>query len=424
MRLGRIRWIACALLFFATANNYFDRQVFGVLAPELIRRFHWTPSDYAGIVAWFDVAYGIGFLVSGWLLDVIGTRVGFALAVAVWSLAAAAHGVVGSIGGFKLIRAILGLSEASHLPAAIKTVAEWFPRQERALATGIYKAGGEVGALTVPVLVPWIYLHLGWRAAFTLTAATGLLWLAAWLIFYRKPASHPWLGEAERQYILQDGPAGGATGGVVSWPVILGCRQTYGYIAAKFLTDAVWHWYLYLLPLFLSLQFKLSIKEFGLPLVVVYALSDTGSIGGGWLSSFLMKRGWTVTRARKLAMAVCCCAVLPVVLAPRTPHVWLAVVLVGVAMAAHQGWTSNLFTAVSDLYPQGAVGSVVGIGGAFGMVGAALLARLTGHLLSTVGNLTIVFLLAGIVYPVAWLVFHLCAPSLEQIPLPAEKPAQ
>lgn len=417
MKSGGVRWMACGLLFFATANNYFDRQVFGVLGPELIRRFHWKASDYAGVVAWFDVAYGIGFLGAGWLLDLVGTRIGFAVAVAAWSLAAAAHAAVGSIAGFKLVRSLLGLSEAAHLPAAIKTVAEWFPREERALATGIYKAGGEIGALAVPVLVPWLYLRFGWRASFALTAATGLVWLVAWLAFYRRPDRHPWVGARELRHILQDGPAGGPAAGAVPWPILLRQRATYGYVAAKFLTDAVWHWYLYLLPLFLSLQFRLSIKQFGLPLIAVYAMSDAGSIGGGWLSSALIKRGWRVTPARKLAMALCCCAVLPVVFAPRTPHVWIAVALVGAAMAAHQGWTSNLFTAVSDLYPQGAVGSIVGIGGACGMAGAALLARLTGHLLADTGNMSSIFLVAGAAYPAAWALFHFSAPSLEQLPL-------
>lgn len=423
MKAGRIRWIACGLLFLATADNYFDRQVFGVLAPELIRRFHWRPADYADMVTWFDVAYGIGFLVAGRFLDLMGTRLGFALAAAAWSLIAAAHALVGSILGFKIFRALLGLSEAAHLPAAIKAVAEWFPRQERALATGIYKAGGELGAIVVPLVIPGLYVALGWRWAFVLTGATGLAWLAAWLAFYRRPDRHRWVGAAELALILQDTAGRPEPKGerAVAWSGLFRRPETYGYLSAKFLTDAVWHWYLYLLPLFLSIQFKLSIKQFGLPLVAVYALSDAGSIGGGWLSSALMKRGWPVTPARKLAMLVCCSAVLPVVFAPRTAHVWIAVVLVGTAMAAHQGWTSNLFTTVSDLYPQGAVGSVVGIGGACGMVGAALLAQLTGRLFGTAGGVSIIFLIAGTAYLAALGIFHLLAPSLEPIPL--ESPA-
>lgn len=417
MKLGRIRWIVCALLFLVTANNYFDRQVFGILAPELIRRFHWRAADYTGMVTWFDVAYGIGFLLAGGFLDLVGTRLGFAISAAAWSVVAAAHACVGSVLGFKLMRALLGLSEASHLPAAIKAVAEWFPKEERALATGIYKAGGEIGALAVPALIPFLYLSLGWRWAFVLTGATGLAWLAAWLALYRRPENQPRLSRAELAYIRRDseGETLVPPERPVAWTKLLRRRETFGYVVAKFLTDAVWHWYLYLLPLFLSVRFKLSIKEFGLPLVAVYLMSDAGSIGGGWLSSALMKRGWPVTSARKLAMLVCCCAVLPVVLAPHVAHVWIAVALVGTAMAAHQGWTSNLFTTVSDLYPQGAVGSVVGIGGACGMAGAALLAQLTGVLLERTGSYSVVFLIAGTAYLVALAFFHLLAPTLEPI---------
>lgn len=417
-RRGRLRWVVCGLLFLATANNYFDRQVFGVLAPELIRRLHWRPNEYTAVVTAFDVAYGVGFLLSGRLLDAIGTRVGFALSAAAWSVAAAAHGLVASVLGFKLVRALLGLSESAHLPAAIKAVADWFPRRERALATGIYKAGGEIGALTVPVLIPWLYATVGWRWTFALTGATGLAWLGAWLMLYQRPERHRWIGAAELALIREDGPSSGtARRAVVPWPALLRRPETYGYFSAKFLTDAVWHWYLYLLPLFLSQRFGLSLRQFGPPLVAVYALSDGGSIGGGWLSGALMGRGWSVTPARKLAMLVCCCAVLPVVFAPHVSRVWLAVPLVGVAMAAHQGWTSNLFTVVSDLYPQGAIGSIVGVGGACGMAGAALLAAYTGRLLATGAGYSAIFLIAGGVYLIAFALFHLSAPSLEPLAL-------
>jgi ACS family hexuronate transporter-like MFS transporter len=408
------KWLICGLLFLVTANNYFDRQVLGVLAPEILRRFHWQARQYADIVTWFDVAYGIGFLFAGRLLDILGTRLGFAIAATAWSLAAMAHGAVASLIGLKLVRSLLGLSESSHLPAAIKSIAEWFPADERALATGIYKAGGEIGALTVPALIPWLYLALGWRWVFVLTGSTGLIWVGLWMRFNRTAAGTAAPGSR---------PRGGRPRGLTPWRALLRRPETYGYIAAKFLTDAVWHWYLYLLPLFLSVQFKLSIRQFGLPLVAVYALSDTGSIGGGWLSSHLMKRGWTVTAARKLAMLICCCCVLPVVFAPHVDGVWIAVVLVGTAMAAHQGWTSNLFTTVSDLYPLEAVGSVVGVGGAAGMAGAALLAQLTGHLLATTGNYSAIFLIAGTAYLGAFALFHFLAPSLDPLPL-ANHPAE
>lgn len=412
---SRVRWVICAFLFFVTANNYFDRQIFGVLGPSLMERMGWKPSVYADMVTWFDIAYAVGFLLSGRLLDWVGTRLGFALAVAAWSLAAMAHAGLSTILGFKIARAALGLAEAGHLPGAIKVVGEWFPKQERALATGLYKAGGDLGAIIVPILIPWMYVSAGWRWTFVFTGASGIVWLLFWIPYYRAPEKHPKVA-ADELLLIRDGRA--ATAAVLPpmpWSRLLRLKQTYGYILAKFLTDAIWHWYLYLLPLFLALHFHLSIKQFGLPLVVVYACADIGSIGGGWLSSALMKRGWAVTPARKLAMAVCCIAVMPAVFIPHVSSVWLAVPLVGLAMAAHQGWTSNLFTTVSDLFPGRTVGSVVGIGGTAGMIGAALLAAFTGHLLETTSDYTLIFIIAGSAYLVAWTLFHLLTPSLESL---------
>ncbi len=276
-----------------------------------------------------------------------------------------------------------------------------------------------MGAIIVPAIVPWLYTSAGWRWTFIITGASGLVWLLFWVPFFRAPAQQPRVTPEELAYIYDGTSEAERTQEAkvppTPWRVLLREKATYGYIAAKFLTDAIWHWYLYLLPLFLTLHFHLSIKQFGLPLIVVYGCADAGSIGGGWLSSHLMKRGWAVTPARKLAMLVCCLAVMPAVFVPHVTSVWLAVPLVGLAMAAHQGWTSNLFTTVSDLYPQQAVGSVVGLGGTAGMVGAALLAQFTSHLLATTGNYTVIFIIAGSAYLVAIGIFHVLVPSLEPL---------
>lgn len=419
VKIGRFRWTICGLLFAVSSLNYLDRQVFGILAPELIKLFGWSRGEYADMVFWFEAAYAAGFLGAGWFLDRVGTRLGFALAAAAWSAGAMLHAAVGTVLGFKIMRALLGFAEPAHLPAAIKAVAEWFPRRERALATGLYKAGGNIGAITASLLVPWLFVRHGWRWAFLLTGALGFVWLVFWLWLYRRPEESPRVGPVERALIRSDPP--GESRSAVPWRVLLRHRETWAYVQAKFLTDAIWHWYLYMLPLFISSEFHLSIKQFGLPLVVVYVIADAGSIGGGWFSSHLMHRGWAVTPARMLAMLVCCCLVLPAVFVPHVRSVWTAVVIVGVASAAHQGFTSNLFTTVSDLYPQRAVGSIVGLGGTAGMIGAALLALFTAWLLQGRGaaGYTVIFFLAGTVYLVALALFRLLAPTLEPIRLRA-----
>lgn len=412
---SRYRWVVCALLFFVTANNYMDRQVFGLMAPELVKIFGWKTADVPAVVFWFQVAYGLGFLVSGRLLDYVGTRLGFIISVCIWSSAAALHAAMGGLLGFKVVRFLLGASEPSHLPGAIKVVAEWFPRSERALATGIYKAGSNLGAIAVPLLVPWLFHAFGWRATFLITAATGFVWLGFWLWLYREPAESRHVSPAELAHIRHD--AAPAVRGTVPWRTLLRHRETWAYLNFKLMTDSMWHWYSSLFPLFLSLHFGLKLKEFGPPLIVVYLLSDCGSIGGGWFSSHLIKRGWTITRARKLAMFVCCAATVPVLFVTQTHSLWLVIGLVGLAHAAHQGLTANLFTTVSDLYPRGAVGTVVGLGGTAGQVGAALMTLLTGFALAHGDDFTPLFLIAGSTYLVAWTIFHFAVPRLEPIEL-------
>jgi len=413
LRRAWFRWVVCGLLLLVTANNYMDRQVLGVMAPELIREFGWSAGDYTEIVFWFQVAYGLGFLLAGPFFDWVGTRLGFAIAVAAWSLAATWHSGVSSLLGFKIVRFLLGLTEPSHMPGGIKVVAEWFPRSERALATGIFKGGSNLGAILVPLLVPWMYFELGWRATFLITASTGFGWLGLWLWLYRLPAESRHTDDEERRHIASDpAPTGEARPG---WRALLGRRETWAYMNFKFMTDAIWHWYLAMLPLFLSQKFGLGLREFGLPLVAVYLIADVGSIGGGWLSWHWLKRGWDLTAARKTAMFICCVATLPVMAVAYTDNLWLAIGLIGLAHAAHQGLTSNLFSTVSDMFPRGAVGTVVGWGGTAGQVGAAGMTLLTALALEKTGSSALLFLVAGSTYVIAWIIFHFVVPRLEPL---------
>ncbi len=409
-RVGRYRWVVCGLLFFATTINYIDRQVFGILAPELKKIFTWNDADYTDIVFWFEVAYALGQLGAGRVLDWIGTRIGFAVAMIFWSAASMLHAGMASMAGFSAARFLLGLGESGNFPASIKSVAEWFPKKERALATGIFNAGSNVGAIAAPLAVPWIYLTWGWPWAFLATGAIGFVWLVFWLCLFRPPDLHPRLSPGELAYIRSDGPE--TTTAKVPWRSLLPHRQTWAYVAAKFLTDSVWRWYLYLLPLFFNSQFKLDIKSFGPPFVLIYCLADLGSIGGGWASSRLISRGWSVNAGRKTAMLACAICVVPVVLVTQVSNMWLAVWLVGLAAAAHQGWSANLYTTASDMFPKQAVGSIVGLGGMAGALGAMGLLKLTGAILKGGGSYATLFIIAGSAYLLALAVMHLLVPQL------------
>lgn len=414
-QVGRTRWVVCALLFFATTINYIDRQVFGILAPEMKKIFGWTDSDYTDIVFWFEVAYAIGLLSFGRVLDWIGTRIGFALAMVFWSLASMLHAGMASIAGFSIARFLLGLGESGNFPASIKSVAEWFPKKERALATGIFNAGSNVGAIIAPLAIPWIYLTWGWQWAFIITGAIGFIWLVFWMRNYHTPEEHPRLSAIELAHINSD-PAESSTE-KIPWLSLLPHRQTWAFVVAKFLTDSVWRWYLYLLPLFFASQFKLDIKSFGPPFVLIYCLADVGSIGGGWLSSRLIARGWSVNAGRKTAMLICALCVLPVVFVTQVQSMWAAVWLVGLAAAAHQGWSANLFTTASDMFPKRAVGSIVGIGGMAGALGAMSLLKITGAILDATGDYTTLFIIAGSAYVVSLVTLHLLVPRLAQAKL-------
>lgn len=404
------RWTICALLFAATTINYVDRQVLGILAPTLQGELGWSEADYGAIVSWFSAAYGVGLLLMGRVLDWLGARRGFSLAIVVWSLAAMAHALARSVAGFSLARATLGLGEAGNFPGAVKTVAEWFPKKERALATGIFNAGSNVGAILAPLLVPWIALTWGWEWAFIATGAIGFVWLAVWLATYRDADEHPRLSAAELAYIRSDPPE---PPGRIPWLTLIRYRQTWAFIVGKAMTDPVWLFYLFWLPKFLDTNYGVTLSGLAAPLVAIYVLADVGSVGGGWMSSALIGRGWSINRGRKAAMLVAAMLIVPTTLAPAAGSMWVAVAIVAVAAAAHQWWSANLFTLVSDMFPRRAVASVVGIGGFCGAISAMLFQRATGYILEvTDSSYRIIFVICGVTYVGAWIIVHLLVPRM------------
>jgi MFS transporter, ACS family, aldohexuronate transporter len=430
---GHYRWVICALLFFAATINYIDRQVIGILKPTLQAEFGWTEIDYADIVFAFQLAYAAGFLVAGRVMDRLGVRLGFAIAIVLWSLAAIAHAeaaVFGpsaaavlslagltyssSVAGFMVARFALGLGEAGNFPAAIKATAEWFPKRERALATGIFNSGTNVGALATPLVVPWITLTWGWYWAFIATGLLGFIWLLFWWPVYRRPEEHSRVSQSELAHITSDPPDPAVK---IPWSTLLPHRQTWAFMIGKFLTDPIWWLYLFWIPDFLNRNHGIDLKTIGPPLVAIYLVADVGSIGGGWLSSSLIRRGWSVNSGRKIAMLVCALAVVPMVFASGASQLWTAVALVSLAAAAHQGWSANLFTTASDMFPRQAVGSVVGLGGMAGAVGGMLIAKLTGYILQSTGSYMPVFFTAAFAYLVGLAVIHVLAPRLEPVKL-------
>jgi MFS transporter, ACS family, hexuronate transporter len=407
---GHYRWIICALLFFATTINYMDRQVLGILAPFLQKTIGWNEIQYGYIVTAFQAAYAIGLLLVGGFIDRVGTRIGYAVSIAVWSLSAMGHSLANSALGFGFARAMLGLGESGNFPAGIKTVAEWFPRKERALATGIFNSGTNIGAVIAPLTVPWIAIHLGWRWAFLFTGFFSATWLVCWLTLYRRPQEHPRLSSSELHYIQSD-PVEPTT--KIPWMRLLPHRQTWAFVLGKFMTDPIWWFYLFWLPKYLNATHGLSLTQLGPPLVAIYVAADIGSIGGGWLSSSLIKRGWSVNRARKTAMLICALCVLPVLFVSRVSQLWPVVGIISLATAAHQGWSANMFTLSSDMFPRRAIASLVGIGGFGGAVGGMFIASFTGFLLQVTHSYVPIFFIAGSAYIFALLIIHLLAPRLE-----------
>ncbi|MCW5957958.1 MAG: MFS transporter [Pyrinomonadaceae bacterium] len=433
LSVGHFRWVICALLFFAATVNYIDRQVLGILKPTLEHEFGWSETDYGWIVFSFQTAYAIGLLIVGRSMDRFGTKKGFAYSITLWSLAAMAHAWALPIGvavatiltvfgfvsqstaftsvvGFIVVRFLLGLGEAGNFPASIKTVAEWFPKKERALATGIFNSGTNIGALATPLLVPLVVLYWGWYEAFIITGVIGFIWLAFWLLIYRKPEEHPKLTRGELAYIQSDPTEPTVR---IPWKRLFPHRQTWAFAIGKFMTDPIWWVYLFWLPDFLNKKHGLDLKTFGLPIAIIYIIADVGSIGGGYISSRLIKQGWSINSSRKTAMLICALSVVPIVIASMTSSLWLAVILIGIAAAAHQGWSANIFTLSSDMFPKQAVGSVVGIGGMFGAIGGMVISPLVGYILQTTGSYVPIFIIAASAYLAALFIIHLLAPKLE-----------
>jgi ACS family hexuronate transporter-like MFS transporter len=412
-RIGHYRWVICGLLFFATTVNYVDRQVIGILAKDLKLIIGWSELDYGNIVAAFNAAYALGLLISGRLIDRFGTKIGYAVALTIWSLAGMAHALARTPFGFGVARAALGFGEAANFPAAVKTVAEWFPKKERALSQGIYNAGTNVGAVIAPLTVPWIAINWGWQWAFILTGALGFLWLVFWLPMYHKPEEHPKLSKAELAFIQSDPPDPPRK---FRWIQLLPHKQTAAFAIGKYMTDPVWWFYLYWIPSFLREKHGVDLSTVGIPLVVIYVVADVGSIGGGWLSSALINRGWSVNAARKTAMLICALSVLPIMLMPFAGSLWVAVGLFSLAAAAHQGWSANIFTTTSDMFPRAAVGSVTGVGGMAGAFGGVTMAVATGYILdSTGGSYWNIFYAVGPAYLLALGIIHLLAPKLDPV---------
>lgn len=409
---GYYRWTICALLFFATTVNYIDRQVLGILAPVLEKEIGWSESQYGYIVTAFQAAYAIGLLVVGRVMDLLGTKIGYSLAMVFWSFSAMAHSFARSAFGFGAARFALGLGEAGNFPAAIKTVAEWFPKKERALATGIFNAGSNVGAVVAPLFVPWITLTYGWQEAFIVTGAIGFAWLGFWWVLYEVPQRSARVSKGELSYIESDPPDPTEK---IPLAKLLSYRQAWAFAIGKFLTDPIWWFYLYWVPKFLHKTYGLSLDQIGIPLVIIYLMADVGSVGGGWLSSAFIKRGWEVNKGRKVAMLICALAVTPIVFASQAEEMWIAVALLSLATAAHQGWSANLFTTASDMFPRKAIGSIVGFGGMAGSVGGMLLSTSAGLLLEWTGSYMTLFIIAGIVYVVALGIFHALVPKLQPV---------
>jgi ACS family hexuronate transporter-like MFS transporter len=410
--LGRFRWVICAVLFIGITKNYMDRQVLGVLKTTLQHDFGWNEIDYSNLVFAFQAAYAVGMLLVGRFIDRVGSRIGYGLAMVFWSLASMAHALCGSLMSFAIARAALGLGESGAFPASIKTVAEWFPRKERALATGIFNAGSNVGAIVTPVLVPWITIRFGWRWAFLITGVVGFLWFFLWMAVYRKPEEHPRCSAEELAYIRSDGEKPAAR---VPWARLLAYRQTWAFAIAKFLTDPIWWFYLFWVPGFLQREHGLNLTQVGLPLVAIYLISDAGSVAGGWLSSLFIGRGFSVNLARKVAMLICAVCVVPIVYAYRAQGLWSTVLLIGLAAAAHQGFSANLYTTVSDMFPSQAVASVVGIGSMAGAVGGMLIAKIVGYALQATGSYFVPFVLSGAAYLIALGLLHSVVPRLQPV---------
>jgi ACS family hexuronate transporter-like MFS transporter len=413
-RIGKFRWRICALLFFATTINYLDRQVLGILAPYLQDDLGWSEVDYGNIVAAFKIAYAVGMVGMGNLLDRLGSKKGFSLAMIVWSLAGMAHALARSVWGFASARFMLGLGESANFPASVKTVSEWFPQKERALAVGIFNSGSNIGSILAPIVVPLLAVTYGWQWAFIITGLIGFIWLIFWIRTYRKPEEHPKLSKAELAYIQQDGVEKTEK---VPWLKLLKYRETLTVCLLKFFTDPVWWFFLFWLPKFLNTNHGISILDLGAPLITIYLVSDFGSIAGGWFSSYLIKKGKSADFARKTTILIAAICALPIAYASRTEDLWVAVALISLGTAAHQACSANIFTIVSDIYPKKAVGSVIGLIGMAGAIGGVLVAQIVGWMLEMTNSYMLIFTIFSLMYLIAWIILKIGIPQIKQIEL-------
>ncbi|MFI5379872.1 MAG: MFS transporter [Tepidisphaerales bacterium] len=409
-RMTRFRWVILGLLFLGTTVNYVDRLVMGILAPELQAKYNISNDAYGTINAAFTACYAVGQLVSGRLLDQIGTRLGYGLALVAWSVSSIAHAAARGTFGFSVVRGMLGLSESPNFPASTKSLAEWFPKRERALAFGFINAGSNMGAIVAPAVVPFLATNYGWQWAFVLTGALGFLCLALWIPIYKRPQDHPRVSPAELALIESDPPEPTVH---IPWLHLLAFRQTWSFGVAKFLTDSMWGFYIFWIPKFLHDRHQLDLMHIGLPLITVYVMADVGSICGGWLSSAMIHRGSSVNMARKTAILISALGVVPIIFAPNVAGLWSAVLILGLATASHQAFSSNIYTTVSDMFPKRAVASVAGLGGTCGYIGASIFQKVIGLSVDKYHNYILPFVCAGLAYLVAFAVIQLLAPRLD-----------
>jgi len=417
--LSNIRWTIVALLFFATTINYIDRQVIGLLKPFIQGDLHWDEADYGYIVTAFQMAYALGMIISGRLLDRFGTRIGYSMSIFVWSVGATLHSVMHSVFGFGVVRAVLGFGEAGNFPAAVKTIAEWFPKRDRAFATGIFNAGSTIGAIIAPIIVATVTISLGWRWAFIITGSLGIIWIVFWYLFYQSPSKHKRISASELSYIQSDNSQ--AEKAIVEkgmgWGKLLRYKQTYAICFSRFVTDWVWWFFLFWMPDFLNKTQHLDIKASVLPLILIYTMASFGGVLGGALSSGFIRAGRSIDYSRKTTILICALFVLPLIFVARIQNGWIAVILIGFAAAAHQGWASNIFTVVSDIYPRNTVGTMIGLSGFTGAIGGALSASFVGLLLKFTGSYTLIFITASSMYLVAWLTLKIFIPRIEELKL-------
>ena len=412
-KVGRFRWIICALLFFATLINYMDRHIIGILKPELKQTFQWSEQDYGTMVASFQAAYAAGLALSGPFIEWVGMKSAYAIAIILWSLATIFHAPARSVFGFIAARTALGLGESANWPAAIRTVTEWFPQRERSVATGLFNTGSNVGPILGPLVLPWLAWQFSWQTAFIVLGVFGFVWLLFWLWLYDVPEKSRRLKPAELAFI--QGDASEPKTEKIAWNHLFRHRETWAYVVAGVFTAPVWWFYLFWLPDFFHKQFRLNLREFGLPLVAVYTVTAFGSIAGGELSAWFLGRGWSLNWSRKVAALVCAASAVPVIFATRTHHVWLAASFFALAGAANQGWSATMFTVVSDIFPRRAVASVVGIGGMFSSIVSVGFSWAVGSILENTGVYDTILLVCGSAYLVTWVMFHLIIPEIRPI---------